>query len=96
VAGHTQDCTADCLPEGNWLVVGACLRTQLVRDVGGWRDFPVYEDWDLFLRCHKAGATFELVRDAVYRAHVRTDSRNRGPNMEFKNRVHHQIVQACL
>lgn len=94
VAGHSHDCTADCLPEGNWLVVGSVARTELLRDVGGWRDWPCYEDWDLWLRCYLAGVSIEPVPDAVYRAHARADSRNRGPSQAFKNRVHQQIHAA--
>jgi GT2 family glycosyltransferase len=96
VAGHEHDCTSACFPQGNWVAIGAAVRAQLVRDVGGWEDFAVYEDWALWLRCWKAGATFEAVPEAVYRAHVRMDSRNRGREIEFKNRVHHEIVAACL
>ncbi len=96
VAGHTHECTAECLVDGNWLLVGAAIRTELVHRAGGWREWPVYEDWDLFLRCHLLGASFELIRDAVYRAHVRPDSRNRAPSMQEKNRVHREITQAVL
>jgi len=96
VAGHHHDCTAECLPDGNWLVVGALVRRQLVLDVGGWRDFPVYEDWDLWLRCYLAGATFEAIPRAVYKAHARPDSRNRAPSQEAKNATHRAIVAANL
>lgn len=96
VAGHHHDCTADCLPEGNWLVVGTAVRADLVRQVGGWRDWAVYEDWDLWLRCWQAGATVEAIPQAVYRAHVRADSRNRAPSIREKNQVHHAIVEANL
>ena len=95
VAGHRHPCTGACLIEGNWLVVGTAVRAQLVRDVGGWRDWPVYEDWDLFLRCWKTGATVEAVPEAVYRAYIRYDSRNRAPHITEKNRVHEAIVEAC-
>lgn len=94
VAGHQHDCSAACLIAGNWLVIGTAARAQLLRDVGGWRAWPMYEDWDLFLRCHLAGATIEAIPAAVYRAHVRRDSRNRAPSMAAKNRVHHEILAA--
>lgn len=95
VAGHDHDCTADCLPEGNWLVIGTLARTQLLVDVGGWRDWPVYEDWDLWLRCWKdGGALIEAAPQAVYRAHVSQGSRNRGPSQDVKNRAHRAIHQA--
>jgi glycosyltransferase involved in cell wall biosynthesis len=51
VAGHHHDCTADCLVEGNWLVIGTCVRADLLRSVGGFWDEPLYEDWSAWLRC---------------------------------------------
>lgn len=94
VAGHQHDCTADCLPQGNWLVIGTAVRTDLVRQVGGWRDFEWSEDWDLWLRCWRAGATVEAVPGAIYRAHVRQDSRNRGASREVRNACHRAIYEA--
>jgi glycosyltransferase involved in cell wall biosynthesis len=94
VAGHHHDCTPDCLHQGNWIVVGAAVRTDLARNVGGWRDFDVYEDWDFWLRCYLAGADIQTCPAAVYRAHVRPTSRNRAPAMDIKNRVHHEILAA--
>lgn len=96
VAGHRHTCTGDCLPAGNWLVVGTAVRADLVREVGGWEPWPVYEDWALWLRCWVAGATVEAVPSAVYRAHVRSDSRNRAPAMHVKNQTHHAIVDTVL
>jgi len=94
VAGHDHDCTADCLPYGNWLVVGTLVRADLIRKVGGWRDFAWSEDWDLWLRCHLAGATVEAIPDAVYRAHVRYNSRNRGASRAARLAAHRAIAAA--
>ncbi|MEX5637405.1 glycosyltransferase [Parafrankia sp. FMc2] len=94
VAGHGHACEAACLLAGNWLVVGALVRTALVRQVGGWRDFAWSEDWDLWLRCHLAGASFEAIPAAVYRAHVRRDSRNRAPSRQARLAAHHAIARA--
>ena len=94
VAGHTHQCVAECLVDGNWLVVGSLVRADLVRSVGGWRDFDWSEDWDLWLRCHLAGATFEALPEAVYRAHVRPDSRNRGASREKRLAAHRAIAAA--
>lgn len=96
VAGHRHECSGECLPFGNWLVVGTMARTRMLLDVGGWEDWPIYEDWALWLRCWQAGASVEAIPDAVYRAHVRQDSRNRAPSMDVKNAVHHEIVAAVL
>jgi glycosyltransferase involved in cell wall biosynthesis len=94
VAGHAHACASSCLPEGNWLVVGALVRAGMIRSVGGWRDEPVYEDWSVWLRCYLAGATFEAVPGAVYRAHVRRDSRNRGSSPELRLATHRAIAEA--
>lgn len=94
VAGHKHDCTPECLRDGNWLVVGSVARTELLQRVGGWRDWPVYEDWCLWQRCWKAGASIEAIPAAVYRAHVRPDSRNRAPAMAEKNHWHAEILKA--
>ncbi len=94
VAGHTHACEAACLPYGNWLVVGSMVRTQMVRAVGGWRDYPWSEDWDLWLRCYQAGATFEAVPRAIYRAHVRRNSRNRRQGHAARLAAHRAIAAA--
>lgn len=93
VAGHRHDCTGDCLPFGNWLVVGSAVRRRMVIDVGGWRDLPMYEDWDLWVRCWQAGATVEAVPSAVYRAHVRRNSRNREPGRADRLEAHRVIAR---
>lgn len=96
VAGHEHACTAECLPEGNWLVIGSVVRSELLRKVGGFKEWPCYEDWDLWLRCHLAGASIEALPEAVYYAVVNPESRNRAPHIAVKNRVHRDIVAANL
>lgn len=94
VAGHHHPCTADCLTQGNWLVIGSCARTAHMKKVGGWRDFPWSEDWDMWLRLYFMGATFEPIREAVYRAHVNASSRNRAPSATAKLAAHRAIEAA--
>jgi glycosyltransferase involved in cell wall biosynthesis len=94
VWNHHHDCVAECLEWGNWLLIGSAVRTEMLREVGGWRDFPWSEDWDVWIRCWQAGATFELIRDAIYRAHVRPDSRNRGADHAEKMAAHQVIYEA--
>jgi glycosyltransferase involved in cell wall biosynthesis len=96
VAGHDHACVADCLEHGNWLVVGTAAPTQLLLDVGGWGNEPIYEDWSLWLRCWLAGATVEAVPEAVYLAYWRRQSRNRAPGRAFRERIHREIVEANL
>ena len=92
VAGHHHRCTGQCLPHGNWLVVGTLAPAELIRRVGGWREWQCFEDWDLWLRCWQAGATVEGIPTAVYRAHVRPDSRNRTGTVQDRNAVHRKIA----
>lgn len=75
-------------------MIGAAIRTWMLRDVGGFRDFSWSEDWDVHLRLWKAGASFELIPDAIYRAWVRPDSRNRGATQAEKLAAHQAIHEA--
>lgn len=93
VAGHRHDCTAECLPYGNWIVIGALVRTRIAQLVG-WREWDCYEDWDFWLRCFHAGATIERVPTAVYRAHVRPGSRNRAGTNNERMETHRLIAAA--
>lgn len=95
VAGHRHDCEAACLEDGNFAVIGSMADADMVRAVGGFRDEEIYEDWSLFLRMYRAGATVETKPEAVYVAHVRPQSRNRALPMETKNRVHREIAEAA-
>lgn len=57
-------------PDSNECVIGTLVPRSLFADVGGFRELPSLEDWDLFLRCAVAGARIVHVPDAVYCAHV--------------------------
>jgi glycosyltransferase involved in cell wall biosynthesis len=92
VVNHDHDCTPECLAYGNWLVIGSVAPTALLKSLGGFRDYPVYEDYEIWLRCWKAGATIEACPRAVYRAHVRTDSRNRGQLSQREKHATHQAI----
>lgn len=64
------------LAEGNWMVVGTAAPRDLMLEVGGWRTFigsgvlNEWDDWDMWIRCVRAGAGIVKVPDAVYIAHV--------------------------
>ena len=75
VAGHVHDCEPDCLPFGNWLIVGCPVRTELAQRIR-WGEWERFEDWSWWLSCWQAGARFGRAPDAVYVAHVRAESRN--------------------
>ncbi|HYJ21625.1 MAG TPA: glycosyltransferase family 2 protein [Solirubrobacterales bacterium] len=85
---------AQDLRDGNFLVIGTLIRKELFERVGGFKEWPIYEDWCVWQRCAAAGATVEQVPDAVYVAHVRAKSRNRQPSRAERLRWHHEIRQA--
>lgn len=108
VWGHEHDCSPDCLAWGNWIVIGAPVRTRLLcggDERTGWAlppwppirfdRWPVYEDWPFWVDCWQRGARFERVPEAVYRAHVRPESRNRGSaTPDAKLETHRDIARA--
>lgn len=94
VAGHTHDCIGECFQHGNFAVIGTMARTELLREAGGFEDFAWSEDWALWARCWKAGATVETIADAVYIAHVNPESRNRAPSPQERNAAHWAIHHA--
>lgn len=95
VWSHRHACTAECLRQGNWLVIGTCVRTELLRSVGGWEEFGWSEDWAAWARCWRAGGTVEACPDAIYRAHRRLRSRNR-VTQEEGLRWHREIEEAVF
>lgn len=61
----------DRLRRESYIPATALLRTELVLDLGGWRDSSEvrngWEDWDLYLRLLDAGASFAHVPDRTWR-----------------------------
>lgn len=77
----------------NPCVIGTLIRRELFLDLGGFKEWPAWEDWCLFLRAHRAGAVIEHVPDAVYRAHLRPRSRNQ--SVSNAHRLHRKIKAAA-
>jgi hypothetical protein len=61
---------------GNHIVIGAMIRTSLFKELGGFRDLPVLEDYDLWLRAWIAGADIQPCPKAIYGVHVNPNGRN--------------------
>lgn len=86
--------------QGNWLVIGTVVPAALFHEVGGFEEWPIYEDWALFARMQKAGAAVVRVHGAVYRAwkHRRPGGARHGRNhaldRDGKIRVHAAIRAA--
>jgi glycosyltransferase involved in cell wall biosynthesis len=79
--------------DGNWLIVTTLIRRTLFLELGGFRDVPMYEDWDLWQRCLNAGAVVTRVPRAVCRVHVRPDSLHRNGSSRRQKRVAHETVR---
>ncbi len=94
VAGHDHQCMGECLRYGNWCVIGTAVRADMVRSVGGFEEWGWSEDWALWARCWKAGATFEPMPEAIYRAHKRHGSRNKQANGVTVN--WHRKIEAAV
>lgn len=79
VDGHRSDPVTlderdiDCL---NPCVIGTLVQRSQFLAVGGFWDWPAWEDWCLFRRCWLSGAQIVHVPAAVYRSYVRADGRN--------------------
>lgn len=74
----------------NYICIGAMVRREQFLNLGGFRDLPAYEDWDLWLRFWIDGADIRLCQNAIYKQHVRRGSRNDLPEVE-RCRLHKQI-----
>jgi glycosyltransferase involved in cell wall biosynthesis len=97
VFGHRHMCQPECLLQGNYIVVGAAVRTELARQVGGWWNESIYEDWSLWLRCYRADASFEYIDQAIYGFHSRPDSRNHsGEAYRERHEWHQRIITSIL
>lgn len=60
----------------NCAVIGTLIHRDVFWLAGGFREWPIYEDWALWLACVLVGAKMLPVRAAVYAATVRGGSRN--------------------
>lgn len=88
---HTHQCKAECLKEGNFLVIGTVARTELLKEVGGWKEWGNYEDYDMWMRCWLAGATITPVPKAVYRAYSTAQGRCKSMSVRESRLVQYQI-----
>jgi GT2 family glycosyltransferase len=79
------------LRELNCAVIGTLVPRLLFEQVGGFHDWPLYEDWELWLRCQQAGARLVAVPDAVYCAHVAGDGGRNLPDRRTQVRVYGEI-----
>lgn len=66
------------LRDANWLVIGTLIHKDLFWEVGGFDNHPHgLEDWALWSKCARVGATVVKVPDAVYRYWANPNSMHR-------------------
>lgn len=82
------------IEDGNWLIIATAVPRTLFQEVGGFQEWPLYEDWCLWQRCLKVGARVVKVPEAVYIAHANAHSRNRKPGPYERRRWHDAIRRA--
>lgn len=64
------------LIQQNFLVIGTMIRREQFLRIGGFDDYPVLEDWALWVAAWIDGAVIGSVPGAIYRIHLRPGSRN--------------------
>lgn len=82
------------LEVANHIVIGAMCRRDLFLKVGGFAELPALEDWHLWRRMVKAGATIGTVPEAVYRVGVNPNSRNQ--NTKAHNETYWKIRRGLV
>jgi len=81
--------------DGNWMVIGTMVSKSVFISVGGFSDFQMYEDWDLWIRCIKFGCKTTVCEDAIYKVHVKNNSRNnqsRNLQISTYNQIRNQYI----
>lgn len=74
------------LTVANYLIIGSPIKRELFEEVGGFDDWPMLEDWALWLKCSKAGAIFGELPEAVY--YINDDHQR---NMADQNKIAREI-----
>lgn len=74
----------------NYIVIGAMCRREQFMSVGGFKEYPMLEDFDLWRRMVANGAEVVEVPEAVYRIGVHPNSRN--TDLGLHSRVYRDII----
>jgi glycosyltransferase involved in cell wall biosynthesis len=82
--------------DSNYLIVSTLIPAELFWRVGGFEPFDLYEDWCLFSRCVKAGATVMRVPDAICRVHIDPRSKHRRGSTRREKAEAHEAVRRSV
>lgn len=80
-ADGREDCEPTLIPRThlltrNFMVISTLIRRSQFQRLRGFEDWPILEDWDLWLRAWRDGARYLAVPDAILRVHVNDTGRN--------------------
>jgi glycosyltransferase involved in cell wall biosynthesis len=64
------------LLQSNYLIIGSMVRRSMFLDNGGFEDYPILEDWALWLKLWVNGAEIGACPDAIYKVNVNPNGRN--------------------
>lgn len=78
------------LSKNCYIPVTSMIHKTMYTKLKGFSDYPVFEDWDFWIRAMFNGYTFAKANTLLYYRQT-ADSRNRA-NRETKNTVHYQIT----
>lgn len=62
---------------GNHCVIGSAVPTRLFFEVGGFDEWPAWEDWALWIKCWMSGAKFTTCPEAIYKVGIDTSRKSR-------------------
>lgn len=79
----------------NHCVIGTLVPRELFLEVGGFPEYPIYEDWAMFLACIRAGARIVDVPESVYCASA-NGQRNLAGTPDWRAKVYVEIRDAHL
>lgn len=63
--------------DGNHCVIGSAVPARLFFEVGGFDEWPAWEDWALWIKCWKNGAKFTSCPEAIYKVGIDTSKKSR-------------------
>lgn len=82
------------LIDANYMVIGTMCRKKDFQAVGGFGDYEIFEDWDLWLRMVLNGAVPMPCPGAIYRVHVYPNSRNKNMNSQVYAEIRNRHMPA--
>lgn len=88
VDGQRIDVETRDITHLNPCCIGTAVRREMFIEAGGFLAEPIYEDWSLWLRCVRLGATIEHIPGALY---VATQPERNAQPLPIRKRTYSEI-----